>query len=285
MKGKKRSSPPQHQERQPGIQSYMEPQPVDERQHYITAGRLQGKIALITGADSGIGRAVAILYAKEGADIAAVYFNEHQDARETEHQVKEEKRKCLLISGDIADEAFCEMAVRKTADAFGGINILVNNAGVQFPQKDIAEINAEQLQRTFATNIFSMFYLTKAALKYLRQKDIIINTTSVTAYQGHPMLIDYASSKGAIVAFTRSLAMSLVKKGIRVNAVAPGPVWTPLTTIFPEEKIASFGESTPMERPGQPVEIAPCFLFLATEDSSYMTGQVLHPNGGRIVNG
>lgn len=279
------SFPPQHQEKQPGIQTKMKPAPREERKSYVPTGRLRDKVALITGADSGIGRAVAILYAKEGADISAVYYNEHEDAKETLLQVEEEGRKCRLFSGDIGDESFCRKVINDTISAFGKLDLLINNAGIHFPQESLEAISAEQLERTFRTNILSMFYLTKEALKYMKEGGIIINAASVTAYEGHPMLIDYASTKGAIVTFTRSLALSLAKKGIRVNAVAPGPVWTPIVTSFPEEKVASFGESTPMGRAGQPDEIAPCFLFLATEDSSYMTGQVLHPNGGRIVNG
>lgn len=279
------SFPPQHQEKQPGIQARMKPAPREERESYIPAGRLCDKVALITGADSGIGRAVSILYAKEGADISAVYYNEHEDARETVRQVEEEGRACRLFSGDIGDEAFCRQVIGETVNAFGKLDLLINNAGIHFPQESLEAISAEQLERTFRTNIFSMFYLTREALKHMGEGGIIINTASVTAYEGHPMLIDYASTKGAVVAFTRSMALSLARRKIRVNAVAPGPVWTPIVTSFPEEKVASFGESTPMGRAGQPDEIAPCFLFLATEDSSYMTGQVLYPNGGRIVNG
>ncbi len=278
-------SKPKHQERQPALETRMEPKPKEEDTSYVPSGKLNHKIALITGADSGIGRAVAILFAKEGANIANVYYNEHEDARETRKQVEQEGRKCLLIAGDIADEKFCQQAVQRTVDELGGLDILVNNAGIQFPQDSIEKISSEQLVRTFQTNIFSMFYLTQSALKHLRAGSCIVNTTSVTAYLGHPTLIDYASTKGAIVAFTRSLSRSLADKGIRVNAVAPGPVWTPLITSFPQEKIEKFGEDTPLGRAGQPEEIAPSYLFLVSKDSSYLTGQVLHPNGGRIVNG
>jgi len=284
MSGNKNPDVPEHQEKQPAIQADMKPGPVEERT-YQAAGKLRDKVALITGADSGIGRAVAILFAKEGAELSVVYLNEHQDAEETRRQVEEEKRRCLLIAGNVANEEFCSEAVRKTIDRYGRLDILVNNAGVQFPRKSLEEISPEQLENTFRTNIFSMFYLTRAALRHFGENAVIINTASVTAYQGNPTLIDYSSTKGAIVAFTRSLAISLASRSIRVNAVAPGPVWTPLVTSFEDEKLASFGENTPMGRAGQPVEIAPSYLFLASEDSSFMTGQVLHPNGGRIVNG
>lgn len=278
--------PPQHQDRQPGLESEMKPQPKTEDARYRGSAKLSGKVALITGGDSGIGRAVAIFYAKEGADVAIVYFNEHADAAETKRQVEEENRRCILIAGDVGDEHFCEQAVTQTVEEFGHLDILVNNAGEQHPQESIEQISAQQLERTFKTNIFSFFYMVKAALKHLREGSTIINTTSVTAYRGSPKLLDYASTKGAIVAFTRSLALALIERGIRVNGVAPGPIWTPLIpSTFPAEKVASFGGDVPMNRAGQPEEVAPSYIFLAADDSSYMTGQILHVNGGEIING
>lgn len=278
--------PPQHQEQQPGLEHELRPRPRADDASYRGSGKLENKAALITGGDSGIGRAVAIYFAKEGADVAIVYLNEHKDAEETKSMVEEQGRTCVLIAGDIVDEEFCRNAVQRTIDQFKRLDILVNNAAVQFPQESITEITAEQLQRTFATNIFSMFYLVKAALPHLKQGSAIINTTSVTSYRGSPQLIDYASTKGAIVSFTRSLAHSLVEKGIRVNAVAPGPIWTPLiASTFPPDKVAKFGSDVPMGRAGEPEEVAPSYVFLASDDSSYITGQVLHPNGGEIVNG
>ena len=264
----------------------MTPQPVAEDPKYRGSGKLRGKVALITGGDSGIGRAVAIAYAREGADVAIVYLNEQEDAEETRRLVEEEGQSCLLIAGDIGDERFCQQAVEQTVAEFGRLDILVNNAAEQHPQKNIEDISAEQLERTFRTNIFAMFYLTKAALKHLKEGSAIINTTSVTAYKGSPELLDYSSTKGAIVAFTRSLSQSLVEKGIRVNGVAPGPIWTPLIpSTFPPEKVEQFGGNVPMKRAGQPEEIAPAYVFLASDDSSYMAGQILHLNGGEVVNG
>jgi NAD(P)-dependent dehydrogenase (short-subunit alcohol dehydrogenase family) len=278
--------PPQRQERQPGIESEMTPRPKAEDSKYKGSDKLKGKVALITGGDSGIGRAVAICYAKEGADVSIVYLNEHSDAEETRRQVEEEGRRCLLIAGDVGDEAFCRQAVERTVEELGSLDILVNNAAEQHPQDSIEKISAEQLERTFRTNIFSFFFLTKAALKHLKEGGTIINTTSVTAYKGNPQLLDYSATKGAIVAFTRALSQSLVEKGIRVNGVAPGPIWTPLIpATFPEEKVANFGANTPMKRAGQPEEVAPCYVFLASDDSSYIAGQILHPNGGEVVNG
>ncbi len=278
--------PPQHQDQRPGLESEMTPRPQAEDPQHRPSGKLDGKIALITGGDSGIGRAVAILFAKEGADIAVSYLNEHEDAEETKRQVEQEGRRCLLLAGDIGDEAFCRQAVQRTVSELGGLNVLVNNAAEQHPQDSIEQISAEQLERTFRTNIFAMFYLVKAAMPHLKEGSSIVNTTSVTAYKGSPQLLDYSSTKGAIVAFTRSLSQALVEQGIRVNAVAPGPIWTPLIpSTFPEEKVASFGADVPMKRAGQPEEVANCFLFLASDDSSYIAGQVLHPNGGTVVNG
>ncbi len=278
--------PPQHQEKQPGIESKMNPQPQVERPTYRGSGKLRDKVAIITGGDSGIGRAVAILFAKEGADVCIIYYNEHEDARETQRQVEQENRRCLLIAGTVGREDFCQKAVQKTIDEFHHLDILVNNAAVQFPQDDLLNISAEQLQTTFQTNIFSCFYMTKAALPHLKEGSAIINTTSITAYKGSQHLLDYSSTKGAIVSFTRSLSQNLIDRKIRVNAVAPGPIWTPLIPASsPAEKVAEFGSEVPMKRPGQPDEVAPCYIFLASEDASYMSGQVLHPNGGQVVNG
>jgi NAD(P)-dependent dehydrogenase (short-subunit alcohol dehydrogenase family) len=283
---KEQQRPPQHQDQQPGMEYKLTPRPRAEDASYRGSGKLSGKIALITGGDSGIGRAVAIAFAKEGADVAIVYLNEHQDAEETKSQVEEEGRTCQLIPGDIGDEQFCRNAIEQTVGIFNQLDILVNNAAVQYPQKSITDITADQLQKTFQTNIFSMFYLVKAAMPHLKKGSAIINTTSVTAYRGSPTLLDYSSTKGAIVSFTRALAQNLVEKEIRVNAVAPGPIWTPLiAATFPPDKVASFGSDVPMGRAGQPEEVAPSYVFLASDDSSYITGQVLHPNGGEIVNG
>lgn len=286
MPTEQKLQPPQHQDQRPGSEEEMTPKPKSEAPEYKGSGKLQDKVALITGGDSGIGRAVAILYAKEGADVAIVYLNEHEDAKKTQDLVKEIGRSCITIAGDIGDETFCKNAVKQVIDNFGKLDILINNAAEQHPQESIEDITAEQLERTFRTNIFSMFYLTKAALPYLKEGSTIINTTSVTAYQGNPQLLDYSSTKGAIVAFTRSLSKALVEKQIRVNGVAPGPIWTPLIpSTFPEDKVADFGKQVPMERVGQPEEVAPCYVFLASRDSSYMSGQILHPNGGTVVNG
>jgi NAD(P)-dependent dehydrogenase (short-subunit alcohol dehydrogenase family) len=277
--------PPQHQDHRPGSEAEMTPKPQSQGSQYRAGGKLQGKVALITGGDSGIGRAVAILYAKEGADVAIVYLSEQQDAEETKRLVEAEGKRCLPIPGDIGDEQFCKLAVQQTVNELGNLDILINNAAEQHPQQSIEDITAEQLERTFRTNIFAMFFLTKAALPHLKKGSVIINTTSVTAYKGNPQLLDYSSTKGAIVAFTRSLSQSLIEKGIRVNGVAPGPIWTPLIpSTFPEEKVKSFGAQVPMQRAGQPDEVAPCYVFLASDDSSYMSGQILHPNGGEIVN-
>lgn len=278
--------PPQHQNHQPGNEQEMEPLPQYERPRQAS-GKLLNKVAIITGGDSGIGRAVAVAYAKEGADVAIVYLNEHDDAKITQREVEQEGRKCLLIAGDIGDEAFSQQIVKQTMSELGRLDIVVNNAAEQHPQQNITDITAQQLEQTFRTNIFAMFYLTKAALPCLDKGSSIINTASVTAYKGHPMLVDYSATKGAIVSFTRSLSMNLIgSKGIRVNAVAPGPIWTPLIPAsFDAKQVSQFGGNTPMQRPGQPEEVAPAYVFLASDDSSYMSGQVIHINGGEIVNG
>ena len=275
-----------HEDGLPGSEASLDPRPRYEPL-YPGSGRLKGKVALITGADSGIGRAVAALYAREGADVAVMYLNEHEDAAETRAIVEREGARALLIAGDVGDKAFCADAVAQTVDTLGRLDILCNIAGEQHPDKDIVDITEEQLRRTFQTNIFGMFFMVQAARPHLARGAAIINCTSVTMYQGEPELIDYSSTKGAITAFTRSLSEQLVGEGIRVNAVAPGPIWTPLNPSggASPEKLAGFGEKTPMGRPGQPNEVAPAFLFLACEDASYMSGQVLHPNGGTIVNG
>lgn len=277
---------PQVQNKQPGIENEMKPKPSAENPSYKGSEKLKGKVALITGGDSGIGRAVAIIYAKEGADIVIAYLNEHDDAKETKALVEKEGVRCITIAGDIGEEKFCQQLIEQSIKEFNQLDILVNNAAEQHPKKTLEEITKEQLERTFRTNIFSFFYLTKAALPYLKKGSSIINSTSVTAYKGSAELLDYSATKGAIVAFTRSLSQSLVEKGIRVNAVAPGPIWTPLIPAsFSEQKVATFGEQVPMGRAGQPDEIAPSYIFLASTDSSYMTGQVLHPNGGTVING
>lgn len=264
----------------------MSPRPRHTNPDQRGSGKLSGKVALITGGDSGIGRAVSIAFAKEGADIAIVYLDEHDDAKETKQLVEAEGRRCLLISGDVGDPEFCQGSVSQTVGSLGGLNVLVNNASVQFPQKDLLAITPEQLERTFRTNVFGYFFMSQAALPYLKEGDAIVNTSSITAYHGSPRLMDYAATKGAELAFTRSLAANLVEKGIRVNAVAPGPIWTPLIpATFSEKEVAEFGMDTPMKRPGQPEEVAACHLFLACDDSSYVTGQTLHPNGGETVNG
>lgn len=275
-----------HEDDLPGHESELEPKP-EWAPRYPGSGRLDGKVALITGADSGIGRAVAALYAREGADVAILYLCEHDDAKKTAEIVKREGRKAITIAGDVGDKDFCNRAVVEVIEKLGRLDILVNNAGEQHPDQDITDISEAQLRRTFQTNIFGMFFLTQAARPHLKPGAAIINCTSVTMYQGSKELLDYSSTKGAITAFTRSLPENLVGEGIRVNAVAPGPIWTPLNPSggASPEKLEHFGESTPMGRPGQPNEVAPSFLFLACEDASYMSGQVLHPNGGIIVNG
>src|SRR5215203_6119060 len=272
--------PPQHQEGH-GTEAAMKPRPQSEKFEYKGSGKLEGRAALITGGDSGIGKAVAIAYAKEGADISIVYFSEDNDAKETMREVESEGRRCLLIKGDVGDEQFCQDATRQTVNELGRLDILVNNAAEQTPQESITDITSEQLERTFRTNIFAMFYMTKAALKHLRKGSVIINTASVTAYKGSPQLLDYSATKGAIVAFTRSLSQSLAERGIRVNSVAPGPIWTPLIpSTMTEDKMDSFGENTPLGRAGQPAEVAPAYVFLASQEASYVTGEVIAVTGG-----
>lgn len=283
---KKTLRPPQKQDK-PGEEYKMMPLPVYDNPAVKGSGKLANKIAFITGGDSGIGRAVAVLFAKEGADIAIVYLSEDKDAEKTKNVIEQQYgRKCLIIDTDISKEKNCKSAVAKTIKQYGRIDILVNNAATQFESKSIEDISTDQLTKTFETNIFAMFWIIKAALPDMKEGSAIINTTSVTAYRGSAELMDYASTKGAIVSFTRSLAQSLIEKGIRVNAVAPGPIWTPLIVdTFDGDKVAKHGSDAPMKRAGEPVEVAPSYLFLACDDSSYITGQVLHPNGGEIVNG
>jgi NAD(P)-dependent dehydrogenase (short-subunit alcohol dehydrogenase family) len=270
-----------HEDQLPGHESKLEPKP-DWEPRYRGSDRLKGKVALVTGGDSGIGRAVAALFAREGADVAILYLCEHDDAAKTKDIVEREGRKAIAIAGDVGSKEFCEEAVRQTIDQLGRLDVLINNAGEQHPDEDIRNITEDQLKRTFQTNIFGMFFMVQAALPHLRKGSAIVNCTSVTMYKGSPQLLDYSATKGAITAFTRSLSKNLVEQGIRVNAVAPGPIWTPLNPFGgqPKEKIPDFGKDTPMGRPGQPNEVAPSFLFLACEDSSYMIGQVLHPDGG-----
>ncbi len=278
------SFPAQHQATQPGIETLMHPRPIFDNPDYIGSNKLKNKVALITGGDSGIGRAVALAFAKEGADIVIAYFDEHEDANETKMYVEAQGRNCILIPGDLREEVFCKKIINDTICTFGHLDILVNNAGVQFPQSNLEDISSEQFEDTFRTNIFSIFYVTKAALPHLRCGSSIINTASVTAYRGNKLLIDYSSTKGAIVSFTRSLSLSLVPKGIRVNGVAPGPIWTPLQpSSYTAEYITTFGTDTPFGRAGQPVELAPTYVYLASDDSTYVTGEILHVNGGAFI--
>lgn len=283
---KKQTLPEQIQQHQPGIESKMDPVPKSVDPGYRGSGKLEGKTAIITGGDSGIGKAVAIYFALEGADIAISYLKEDEDAEKTKKIIEEKGKICQLIRGDIGDETHCQQIVEQVIDEFGKIDILVNNAGEQHPQKTLLEITDEQLQKTFRTNVFSMFYLTKAVLPHLKQGSSIINTTSITAYRGSPGLIDYSATKGAIVSFTRSLSENMAAKGIRVNGVAPGPIWTPLIpSTFSAEHVGTFGAEQPMKRPGQPHELAPAYVYLASNDSSYVSGQIIHVNGGEVVNG
>ena len=283
---KKHTHPKQKQEEQPGAEHRMTPQPEADNGDTKNTPRLGGKVALITGGDSGIGRAAAVSFAKEGANVAIVYLNEHKDARETKKLVEECGGECLLISGNIGKEVFAKKAVLQTIKVFGKLDILVNNAAEQHPQDSIMDITERQIEKTFRTNIFSFFFFVKAALPHLKKGSVIINTSSVVAYRGSWHLLDYAATKGAIISFTRSLSAALVEKGIRVNAVAPGAVWTPLIpSTFKKKEVGKFGTENPMKRAAEPCEIAPAFVFLASDDSSFMTGQVLHPNGGEIING
>lgn len=285
MPDENQTLPPQQQP-EPGKESEMTPRPEYRGEDYKAAGKLQDKVAIITGGDSGIGRSVAVLFAREGADVAILYLDQHQDAEETKRAVEEHGRKCLTFAGDVADRDLCRKVIDETLGAFGKLDILVNNAAEQHPQEKLEDISEEQWEKTFRTNIFGMFQMTKAALPHLKQGASIINTTSVTAYKGSPQLLDYSSTKGAITAFTRSLSMNIADRGIRVNGVAPGPIWTPLIpSTFDADKVEKFGANVPLKRPGQPDEVAPAYVYLASSDSSYVSGQVIHVNGGTVVNG
>jgi len=276
----------QEQAKQPGNEFKMNPEPLTIRKSYKGSDKLKNKVALLTGGDSGIGKSVAVHFAREGAKIAIIYLNEEKDALQTKIEIENEGGECLLIKGDVKSEQFCKDAIDKTISNFGTLNCVINNAAMQFPTENIEDIKIENLHTTFETNIYPYFYIVMAAMKHLKSGDTIINTTSVTAYRGSEHLIDYASTKGAIVSFTRSLSKSLAEKGIRVNAVAPGPIWTPLIpATFDGEKLEKFGKDVPLGRPGQPAEVAPAYVYLASEDSSYMTGQVLHINGGEVIGG
>jgi NAD(P)-dependent dehydrogenase (short-subunit alcohol dehydrogenase family) len=285
MESEAPSIPPQRQE-QPGREHKMQPRPRSGDPDAPSCGKLEGRVAVVTGGDSGIGRAVAVAFAREGADVLIVYLEEHEDAQETKRLVEQAGGRCVSISGDLGDEEFCREVVAQALEEYGRLDVLVNNAAEQHAAQTIEEISREQLERTFRTNIFAYFFLTKAAVPHLKQGSSIVNTTSVTAYKGSPQLLDYSSTKGAIVAFTRSLALQLAERGIRVNGVAPGPIWTPLIpATFTENQVANFGKETPMKRPGQPEEVAGAYVFLASDDASYISGQVIHPNGGEVVNG
>ncbi|AGA86682.1 SDR family oxidoreductase [Stutzerimonas stutzeri] len=277
--------PPQEQP-EPGKEGLMNPRPEYRGEDYKAAGKLEGKTAIITGGDSGIGRSVAVLFAREGADVAILYLDQHQDAEETRTVVEQYGRRCLTFAGDVADRDVCRKVIDETLAAFGKLDILVNNAAEQHPQEKLEDISEEQWEKTFRTNIFGMFQMTKAVLPHLGKGASIINTTSVTAYKGSPQLLDYSATKGAITAFTRSLSMNLAERGIRVNGVAPGPIWTPLiSSTFDADEVAEFGSNTPMKRPGQPDEVAPAYVYLASSDAAYVSGQVIHVNGGTVVNG
>lgn len=273
---------PEQSQNLPGHEFKMNPEPEYIRKNYRGSAKLNGKTALITGGDSGIGRSIAVHFAREGAQVAIIYLSEKKDAEETKKLVEKENRECLLLEGDLKSESFCKKAIQKIIQKFGGINIIVNNAAIQFPKEKVEDLSAKQLHETFETNIYPFFYVVQASIKHLKKGDTIINTTSVTAYRGSEHLLDYSSTKGAIVSFTRSLSTMLAKKGIRVNAVAPGPIWTPLI-VASFDKVSDFGQDTPMARAGQPSEVGPAYVFLASEDSSYITGQIIHVNGGEIV--
>lgn len=281
----KQGQPPQ-QQTPPGTEKEMTPVPESENPNYKAADKFKDKVVVVTGGDSGIGKASAIAFAKEGANVAIIYNKEDEDANKTKKRIEELGKTCITIKGDVGDKAFCSQAVQQVIDAFKKLDVLINNAGEQHVQEELQNISEEQLQKTFRTNIYSMFYMTQAALPHLKEGSSIVNTTSVTAYQGREQLIDYSSTKGAILTFTRSLSQNLVEKGIRVNAVAPGPIWTPLIpSTFPPEKVKKFGTDTPMKRAGQPYEVATAFIYLASDDASYITGQTIHVNGGHPVNG
>lgn len=286
MMDESQTLPAQHQDQQPGQEHEMHPQPVYLAESYRAAGKLEGKVAIVTGGDSGIGRAVAVHYALEGAHVALAYLNEDEDAQTTLEEITRHGGQAIALAGDVADARFCRHIVAQVLEKWGHLDILVNNAGEQHPQPSLEDMDEAQWEQTFRTNIFAMFQLTKVALAHLHAGASIINTSSITAYKGNPTLLDYSSTKGAITSFTRSLSINLAERGIRVNGVAPGPIWTPLIpSTFSAEKVATFGADTPMGRPGQPAEVAPAFVYLASNDASYVTGQMLHVNGGSVVNG